>query len=174
MGGDWCSVLLLWEGNIEKKFSKTKNCQEETWERRRKAKKFWVLEVDDQWAEWKMEGIMAINKGKRKRIDSGTSVTVKFSPWTIMTAVWTRSKLDPVTSMFRPPLKRKYTTYTYIQQCSKTCQSRYPRPYKDKLIGRATGRQAQFFHCTWGNFHRRWKQISLACEVPICCSGPRS
>lgn len=64
-----------------------------------------------------MEGRIAINKGKRKRIGSGTSVTVKFSPLTIMIAVWIRSKPDPVTSMLRPPLKRKYT---HIRTSNKT------------------------------------------------------
>lgn len=57
---------------------------------------------------------MPINKGKRKRIDTGTSKAVKLSPWTFMTAVWIRSKPEPVTTMFLPPLKKRHT-HIHIQ-----------------------------------------------------------
>lgn len=39
---------------------------------------------------------------------SETSKAVALSPWTFITAVWTRSKPEPVTTMFLPPLKHTH------------------------------------------------------------------
>lgn len=99
---------------------------------------------------------------ERKRGARRTSIVVMLPAWTFMTAVWIRSKPEPVTTMFLPPLKYKNayrrTQWNRAAEISSATQ-------KPKVAGR----KAQFLHGTLGNFHRRWKQISWASEEPIWC-----
>lgn len=85
---------------------------------RRAQEEWWLSDVTDEDKRWQ--------KIKRKRKWNGrycarTSKTVKFLPWTFMTAVWIRSKPEPVTIIFLPPLRRKKKNW-YKEQHSKAFQ----------------------------------------------------
>lgn len=59
----------------------------------------------------KMEAKMRSNKINERRKEEAavtqTSTAVMLLPWTFMTAVWMKSKPEPVTTMFRPPLPKQ-------------------------------------------------------------------
>lgn len=99
---------------------------------------------------------------ERKRGARRTSIVVMLPAWTFMTAVWIRSKPEPVTTMFLPPLKYKnaYTRTQWNRAVEISSATQKPK---------VTGREAQLLHGTLGNFHWRWKQISSASEEPIWC-----
>lgn len=58
-------------------------------------------------------GLMKKENRREEIIKTETSNAVRLSPWTFITAVWIRSKPEPVTTMFLPPLDtHKFKTWS--------------------------------------------------------------
>lgn len=52
-----------------------------------------------------------INKRRKEEAaETHTSTVVMLLPWTFMTAVWMKSKPEPITTIFLPPLPKQNKT----------------------------------------------------------------
>lgn len=89
------------------------------------------IEMSKKKKRLKMEAKMRSNKINKRRKEgvavTQTSTAVMLLPWIFMTAVWMKSKPEPVTTMFRPPLpKTKQSTVKKTLVCE---------PHTAELVG---------------------------------------
>lgn len=100
-----------------------------------------------------------------------TSIAVMLPTWTLMTAVWMRSKPEPETTMFLPPLERSWKSKNKAQALKQTLNKRSACGAASQSPQLRVSRHPFFWFAPWVIFTRDEKKNKLV-QPPrslICC-----